>query len=141
MRTFLPFAFLLAGCSSLFSSHDGTYLLTSRLVGDSCDPENPDIGEESQAFVSMYKTSQSLVLDIGGTLLTGEKASGQDFEVSWSTGYTTSFDGCDSYRSDDSLTVTGTFTSDLGFEGTAKSTSLVAVDNCDFAEKIGRAHV
>lgn len=132
MRT-LPFALLLAGCS-IFETHDGTYLLTSRLTGDTCDPDNPSIGEESQSFVSMYHTGSSLVLDIGGTLLTGDKASGNDFEVSWSQGVTTSADGCDRYTSEDELTINGTFSSDLGFEGTARSSSVVQVDNCDWYE-------
>lgn len=122
---------LLAGCSSLFAGNDGTYLMTLELQNDSCDEENPAVGTQQEMLASLYRTGPgNLALDLGGGILTGASPQGQDFELSYESGTDVSYDGCDRLLESSEVVLSGTFTADLGFEGTAKSTERVVQESC-----------
>jgi hypothetical protein len=121
-------ALLLTGCS-LFSGQDGTYLMTVKQTDDSCYPESVD-GSSDQMLVSLYRTGDSLFMDLGGALLVGERASGGEFELSFESGYVSSYDGCTSETSNSSVVMKAAFTPDLGFEGNVTSSSTYATDDC-----------
>ncbi len=136
MRAFLLAPLLLSGCS-LFAAHDGTYLVTLEMKSNSCDPESTQIGQETQMLASMYRTGESLVLELSGILLVGPPAEGDAFEVSYESGYSTSYDGCESTSESQAIDVEGTFSADLGFEGNATVSSRdVQVECPDDEEQI-----
>jgi len=126
-------ALLLTGCS-LFSGQDGTYLMTIKQTDDSCYPESVD-GSSDQHLVSLYRTGDSLFMDLGGALLVGEPASGGEFELSYESGYVTSYDGCTSETSNNSVVMKASFTPDLGFEGRVTSISAYATEDCPRTEE------
>lgn len=130
MRALLVLPFL-AGCSSLFAGNDGTYLMTLELKSDSCDEENPSVGSQQDMLVSLYRTGPgNLALDLGGGILTGPAPEGQAFELSYESGTEASYDGCDRQLESSEIVLEGTFTADLGFEGTAKSTERLVYESC-----------
>ncbi|MDP2314610.1 MAG: hypothetical protein Q8P41_17030 [Pseudomonadota bacterium] len=127
MRSLLLLPILLAGCD--IGGHDGTYLMTLQLKSDSCAPESPAIGQESQAWASIYRTGQSVVFEVEGALLVGT-GTGNEFEVGYEQGSETSYDGCDRLSTMESLKIEGTFGNDLGFEGEANSLSRTTSVSC-----------
>jgi len=120
---------LLSGCS-LFAGHDGTYLVTLELKSDSCDEENPSIGQKQQSLASLYRTGDSLVFDLGGVLLVGPPAEGNAFELGHEEGSQVSYDGCDNSVDSSVIELEGTFTSDLGMEGVASSSQTRIREAC-----------
>jgi hypothetical protein len=126
-------ALLLTGCS-LFSGQDGTYLMTIKQTDDSCYPESVD-GSSDQQLVSLYRTGDSLFMDLGGALLVGERASGGEFELSYESGYVSSYDGCTSETSNTSVVMQAAFTPDLGFEGKVTTKSTYATEDCPRTEE------
>lgn len=122
---------LLAGCSALFAGNDGTYLMTVERTANSCDEDDPSIGQQEEMLVSLYRTSTgSLVLDVGGMFLSGPAPEGQDFELGYEYGVEASYDGCDRYLEAVEHQLDGTFSADLGFEGKLKSTSRESSEGC-----------
>ena len=103
----------LAGCSS----SDGSYLVTAELKQDSCNPDNPAVGQEEQILASLYHTTDGMVMDFSGLLLVGDNAKGGDFTLGKQLGASVSVDGCDELTSNDVYAMDASFTKDLGFEG------------------------
>lgn len=126
-------ALLLTGCS-LFSGQDGTYLMTIKQTDDSCSPESVD-GSSDQALVSLYRTRDSMVMDLGGALLVGDRVSGGDFQLSFESGYVDSYEGCTSSTSSNRILLDAAFTPDLGFEGKVTTTTTYATEECPRTEE------
>ena len=98
---------------------------------DSDDPESAMIGQKQEMLASLYRTGAgTLVLDAGGTLLTGPAAEDGAFTLGLAQGATTSYDGCDSYEMNEDVELDAAFASDLGFEGTMSQSQREVYKSC-----------
>lgn len=122
MRTLLMLApLLLAGCGARY---DGTWLLHLKLTENTEDPE--DVGYEQDAYAYIYALTGGLsAFDLGDPVMTGT-IDGKAFDFEYTLGESYTYDGCtESYEN--SMTISGEFTPDLGMDGEVELT-YVATD-------------
>lgn len=115
-------ALLLLGCAD---PRDGTYLFTLRLVEDTCDGANPDVGVETEQMGAVWRTTASLAVDLGRVslqagpeplLLAGVDRGGDAFLATQETSTAWDSESCSTDDLTRTVELSGTFAPDGGIE-------------------------
>lgn len=121
---------LTTGCVA--TSNDGTYIIFYTLTKNTANPDSTDIGVEDRSLGTVATTSQgTLVMDWGGSLMTGERGASKSFSVGQENGTDTSGEDCTTKVDKNSLTCDGLFTKDGGITATVQLVDKLTIVDCD----------
>lgn len=117
---------LFAALAACADPRDGTYLFTLRLVEDTCDAANPDVGVETEQFGEVWRTDGSVAVDLGlatlqsgrgPVLLAGKDHGREEFRARMETSTAWTSSACEQDEVSRAVEMTGTFGPDGGIEG------------------------